>query len=110
MIKLPSYEWFMGNICFKGKGNRYSGSIGCDPYKGIVADKTFRYSVWIDNDEDGSMFLKAVWYTGINALDSTDTSLVTENRFKSSADGILEAQQWLLDAAENFYKEINGAE
>lgn len=104
MVKLPSYEWFMGNICFRGKGNRYSGSFGCDPLKGNIDEKTFRYSVWLDNEEDGSMFLKAVHYIGPNALDSTDESLIKSNKFDASADGITEAQQWISDAADDFYK------
>lgn len=103
MIKLPSYEWFMGNICFKGKGNRYSGSFGCDPRTGVIGQETLRYSVWIDNEEDGTPYLRALYYVGINALDSTDKSIITENKFESSAEGVLAAQQWIADAAQEFY-------
>lgn len=104
MIKLPSYEWFMGNICFRGKGNRYSGSCGCDPLKGNIDDKTFRYSVWLDNNEDGSMYLKAVYYSGPYALEATNESIITDKRFDASAEGIVEAQQWISEAAEIFIK------
>lgn len=103
MIKLPSHLWFMGLITFKGKGNRYSGSFGCDPAKGNIDGNIFRYSVWIDRDEDENFILKAVYYVGINALDSTDESLVTEKIFKSSPEGILEAQEWLQNSADDFY-------
>lgn len=103
MIKLPSYEWFMGNIVFGKAGNRYSGSFGCDPLKGNIAEKTFRYSVWLDKDEEGKMFLKAVHYVGPNALDSTDESIITEKRFDASSEGILDAQKWIKDAADAFY-------
>lgn len=109
MIKLPSLEWFMGNINFHGKGNRYSGSLGCDPAIGNVDSNIFRYTVWIDIvDED--MTLKAVFYLGDLSYDIVDKSKVTENTFNVNADGILEAQEWIKTAAESFYKEKNGDE
>jgi len=104
MIKLPSYLWFMGLINFRGKGNRYSGSFGCDPEKGNLDGNVFRYSVWIEKDENDIYFLKAVYYVGINAYDSTDKSLITEKTFESSSEGIIEAQEWLQSAADDFYR------
>lgn len=94
----------MGLISFRGKGNRYSGSFGCDPALGINAENTFRYSAWIDKDENDNFIFKAGYYIGINAYETTDKSLVTEKIFESSSEGILEAQEWLQNAADDFYK------
>ena len=104
MIKLPSYEWFMGQIPFHGKGNVYSGSFGCDPSLGNIDENTFRYTVLIDKDEDENFILKAYCYAGINAFDATDKTDMTENTFAASAEGILEAQQWIIDRKNEFYK------
>lgn len=102
MIKLPSHLWFMGLISFRGPGNTYSGSMGCDPAKGNIG-KIFRYVVKIvPVGED--LQLKAVYYVGENALEATDPSIVTEKMFESSTEGILEAQDWLNAAAEEFNK------
>ena len=103
MVKLPSYEWFMGLISFRGDGNTYSGSFGCDPAKGITDGNIFRYVVTIDKQED-TMVLKALYYVGVNALGATDKSLITEKLFECSPEGVLLAQQWIQDAADEFYK------
>lgn len=93
----------MGLISFRGDGNTYTGSFGCDPAKGNIDGNIFRYVVRIEKQED-TMVLKALYYVGVNALDSTDKSLITERDFEASADGVLHAQQWIQDAADEFYK------
>ena len=103
MVKLPSYLWFMGLINFRGPGNTYSGSFGTDPSKGSIEGNVFRYVVKIEKEED-DFFLKAVYYVGINALEATDPKIVTEKIFEASSEGILEAQDWLNNAADDFYK------
>ena len=35
LIKLPSYEWFLGLMGFGGKGNTYAGSYGPDPTSAV---------------------------------------------------------------------------
>lgn len=104
MIKLPSFEWFMGNINFHGKGNRYSGSAGCDPLTGISADRSFRYSVWIDTDGD-DMMLRAGYYSGPLCYEATDKEIITENTFEVKPQGVADAQAWLTEAAEKFCRE-----
>lgn len=108
MVKFPSYEWFMGLINFRGKGNVYSGSMGSDPLLGITAD-CFRYSVWIEKNENDEFVLKAAHYIGVNAFDSTDRAIMTENIFEASSAGIECAEKWIENAANEFYSK-NGAE
>lgn len=108
MVKLPSYEWFMGLINFRGKGNVFSGSMGSDPMLGITSS-CFRYSVWIEKNENDEFVLKAAHYIGLNAFDSTDKDIMTMNVFEASTDGIHEAEEWIKNAADEFYDK-NGAE
>lgn len=108
MIKLPSYLWFMGLINFRSKGNVYSGSLGCDPALGNADGNAFRYRVWIDKGENDVFVLKAVYYESIYAYDSVDKSLLTEKIFESSSEGIIEAQEWLQNAADEFLRKKNG--
>lgn len=110
MVKLPSLEWFMGNINFRGKGNRYSGSFGCDPALGNNDSNTFRYSVWIDRNEDEELVLIAGYYSGALSYEATDKSQITENIFSVNSQGILEAQSFIENAAEKFYSNMNGAD
>ena len=108
MIKLPSYLWFMGLINFHSKGNIYTGSFGCDPALGNSAGEIFRYRVWIDKNENDDFILKAVHYVGIYAYDATDKDIMNEKIFESSSEGILEAQEWLQCAADEFLNKLNG--
>lgn len=110
MVKLPSLEWFMGNINFRGKGNRYSGSFGCNPELGNNDESTFRYSVWIDRNEDEELVLIAGYYAGAFSYEATDKSLITEKTFSVNSEGILDAQNFIESAAEKFYSEKNGAD
>lgn len=103
MINLPSHLWFMGNINFKGPGNTYSGSLGCDPALGNIDGNSFRYLVKIVNQDD-TLKLRALYYIGEYAVEATDESLITERFFESSSEGIEEAQDWLNSAAEDFLK------
>lgn len=48
LIKLPSFEWFIGLMNLGGKGNTYTGSYGTDPYYGCTGREQFRYRVWIE--------------------------------------------------------------
>ena len=110
MIKLPSYLWFMGLINFHSKGNVYTGSFGCDPLKGNADGNAFRYRVWIDQNENEDYILKAVYYESVLAYDAVDKSTVTEKIFESSSEGIIEAQEWLQCAADEFMNKLNGEE
>lgn len=103
MIKLPNYIWFLGNIPFRGDGNIYSGSMGCDPLLGNIANKTFRYRVWLSKNDDG-LILNAAHYNGEYAYDSTDKSVISEKVFEASPKGIEEAQNWLQEAEDNAIK------
>ncbi len=100
MVKLPNYIWFLGNIPFRGDGNVYSGSAGCDEFYGNINNKTFRYRVWLIKNDDG-LILNAVHYNGEKAYDATDKSIIIEKTFKASAEGIAEAEKWLNEAEEN---------
>lgn len=97
MIKLPNYVWFLGNIPFRGDGNVYSGSAGCDPELGNITDKVFRYRVWLNKTDDGFQLI-AGHYNGEFNYESTDPEIITEKIFNPSAEGILEAQTWLQEA------------
>ncbi len=99
MIKLPNYIWFLGNIPFRGDGNIYSGSNGCDPLYGNSENKTFRYRVWLNKTEEG-LELIAAHYIGAYAYDSTDKSVIVEKTFPASTQGITEAESWLKEAEE----------
>lgn len=102
LIKLPSFEWFLGLMGFGGKGNTYAGSYGTDPYLGCLGRPSFRYRAWIEKDENDEKQFKAVHYTGNDCYDETDKEKVTEKIFEASAAGILEAQEWLLSELEQF--------
>ena len=97
MIKLPNLDWFMGMLKFRGDGNYFSGSAGCDPILGNIESKVFRYRVWIRANENG-FELVAVYYNGLYSYDATDKSIMTDKIFEASAQGIEEAQNWLQDA------------
>lgn len=97
MIKLPNYVWFLGNIPFRGDGNIYSGSAGCDPMFGNITDKVFRYRVWLNKTDDG-FELVACHYNGEYNYESTDPEIITEKKFNASPEGIIEAQNWLQEA------------
>lgn len=97
MIKLPNYVWFLGNIPFRGEGNVYSGSAGCDPMLGNITDKVFRYRVWLNKTDDGFQLI-AGYYNGEYNYESTDPEIITEKIFDASPDGIIEAQNWLQSA------------
>ncbi len=97
MVKLPNLSWFMGMLAFRGEGNIYSGSAGCDPFLGNTESKTFRYRVWIDKNDDG-FILKTVHYFGLYSYDATDKEIMTEKTFDATHDGIDEAQVWLQAA------------
>lgn len=103
MVKLPNYIWFLGNIPFRGDGNIYSGSAGCDGFYGNINDKTFRCRVWLSKTDDG-LILNAAHYNGENAYDATDKSIIVEKTFSASPEGIIEAEQWLNEAEETAIK------
>jgi len=102
LIKLPSYEWFLGLMGFGGAGNIYAGSYGTDPYKGCLVSDTFRYRVWIEKDENGEKLLKAVYYVGNQCYDETQKEKITEETFEASAEGIDEAQKYLIEKLEEY--------
>ena len=104
IIKLPSYEWFIGLMGFGAKGNIYAGSYGTDPYLGCLGRPNFRYRVWLEKDENDEKILKAVHYCGEECFDETDEADMTEKTFEASAAGILEAQEWLLSELNEFTK------
>ena len=102
LIKLPSYEWFLGLMGFGGAGNIYAGSYGTDPYKGCLVSDTFRYRVWIEKDENNEKSLKAVYYVGSQCYDETQKEKITEETFEASAEGIDEAQKYLIEKLEEY--------
>lgn len=102
LIKLPSYEWFLGLMGFGGKGNTYAGSYGTDPYLGCLGRPSFRYRAWIEKDGNDEKQFKAVYYIGNDCYDETDKEDMTEKTFEASAAGILEAQEWLLKKLDAF--------
>lgn len=105
MVKLPQIDWFMGMLKFRGEGNIYSGSAGCDPMLGNIESKIFRCRAWIEKKDD-KFILKAAYYNGLYSYEATDKSIITEKEFEASPDGILQAQSWLQtaedDAVESF--------
>lgn len=106
MIKLPNLDWFMGMLKFRGDGNIFSGSAGCDPFYGFDVDKTFRYRVWVEKIDDDYK-LKAAHYCGIYNYESTDKSIVTESIFDADENGILNAQLWLQTAETQALEKFN---
>lgn len=108
LIKLPSYEWFLGLMGFGAKGNTYAGSYGTDPYLGCLVGDTFRYRVWLEKDENDEKLLKAIHYIGQECYDETERKKQTEKIFEASAAGILEAQDWLLGELDQFIKTHKG--
>lgn len=103
MIKLPKLDWFMGMLKFRGEGNIFSGSAGCDPCLGNDESRSFRYRVWVEKIDD-EFRLKAAYYYGLYNYDATDKSIITENIYTADENGIEEAQRW-LQSAENQAKE-----
>ena len=99
MIKLPNIKWFLGLMNFRGDGNIYSGSVGCDPFYGDFGKDVFRYRVWIDKDDDGSFVLKAVNYRGNNCYDETDDGIMQKMSFEATQDGVEKAQSWLIECS-----------
>ena len=99
MIKLPNIKWFIGLMNFRGEGNIYSGSVGCDPYYGDFGKDVFRYRVWIERDDDGSLVLKAVNYRGNNSYDETDGDAMQKMDFEATQDGVDKAQSWLTECS-----------
>ncbi len=97
MIKLPNLSWFMGMLNFRGEGNIYTGSAGCDPALGNSASKTFRYRVWIEKIDDGYT-LTAVYYYGLYSYDATDRQIMQQQQFEASENGIKEAESWIQEA------------
>ncbi len=106
MIKLPNLPWFMGMLAFRGEGNMYSGSAGCDPVLGNIESKTFRYRVWIEKSDD-AYILKAVHYFGLYSYDATDKNIMTEKVFEATQCGIDEAERWLQEAQDNALASFN---
>lgn len=106
MIKLPNLDWFMGMLKFRGDGNYFSGSYGCDPALGNIDSKTFRYRVWVEKSDD-QYILKAVYYYGIYSYEATDKSIMFSKDFEASDSGILEAQSWLQDAENEAINKFN---
>lgn len=104
LIKLPSFEWFLGLMGFGGKGNVYAGSYGTDPYKGCLNEASFRYRAWIEKDENDEKTFKAIHYVGNECFDETEKEKMTEKTFEASSAGILEAQNWLLGELNQFIK------
>ena len=102
LIKLPSFEWFIGLMNLGGKGNTYTGSYGTDPYYGCTGREQFRYRVWIEKDENDEKQLVAVHYIGDDCFDETDNVKLEKKIFESSAHGIAEAQDWLLSELAGF--------
>jgi hypothetical protein len=100
MIKLPNLDWFMGMLKFRGAGNYFSGSAGCDPQLGNLESKVFRYRVWVRANDDG-FELVAVHYCGLYSYEATDKNIMTEKIFTADAQGIAEAQEWLQIAQDN---------
>ena len=109
MVKLPNYVWFLGNIPFRGDGNIYSGSAGCDPFYGNDSSKTFRCRVWLSKTDDG-LILNAAHYLGEYSYDSTDKEIINETTFEASPQGISEAESWLNEAEENALKYFKSLE
>jgi hypothetical protein len=104
LVKLPSYEWFLGQMNLGGKGNTYAGSYGTDPYLGCLKSDSFRYRIWIAEDENKNRTLKAIQYIGTDCFDVTDKEILTEKTFEASADGVNEAQSWVIDGVNSFIK------
>lgn len=109
MVKLPNYIWFLGNIPFRGDGNIYSGSAGCDPFYGNNSLKTFRCRVWLNKTDDG-LILHAAHYLGEYSYDSTDKEIINEKTFEASPQGISEAELWLNEAEINALKQFDNLE
>lgn len=104
LIKLPSYEWFIGFMNLGGKGNTYTGSYGTQPYKGCLCGDEFRYRVWIDKDENDEKALNALYYIGNKCFGETEKEKLHTQKFEASIKGIEQAQIWLLDELERFIK------
>lgn len=100
MVKLPNLDWFKGMLSFRGEGNIYSGSAGCDPVLGNIESKVFRYRAWVEKTDDG-FTLKAAHYIGLYSYDATDKSIIIEKEFEASPEGIFAAQHWLQNAEDS---------
>lgn len=96
----------MGMLKFRGDGNVYSGSAGCDPLLGNIENKTFRCRAWIEKRED-NYILVAAYYYGLYSYEATDPSIITHKEFEASSVGISEAQMWLQEAEDNAINYFN---
>ena len=99
-IFVPRLEWLIGGLRIGSEANRYYGSCGTDPLKGITEQQIFNYSVYIDvaNDEE---VIKASWYVGLNSFNNTDEKDITTNVFPLSEDSLPEIKKWLESEAKN---------
>lgn len=104
LIKLPSYEWFLGLMNLGGQGNTYTGSYGTKPYQGCLCGDEFRYRVCIAKDENDEKLLKAVYYVGNECFDTAADEKKTVREFEASTKGINEAHDWLCGELDGFIK------
>ena len=102
MIKLPSYEWFMGQLKYRGKGNVFSGSYGCDPLLGGISDDQLRFRVWIDKNDEDDWILISVYYKGKNCFEVTAEEDMTKAVFEATSDGIVNAEIWINNAISDY--------
>lgn len=110
MIKLPSYEWFMGQLKYRGKGNVFSGSYGCDPISGGINNNQLRFRAWIEKDGNDNWILCAVHYKGKNCFEMTDQSEMAKSTFDATVEGILSAEKWINDSIFEYKSEVENNE
>lgn len=97
MVKLPSYEWFMGQLAFRGQGNVYTGSFSPNHELSGIDKDCFRYRVCIDKDKEDNRILKAAYYNGPYCYEATDKNIITKKDFEASEKGVSEAQEWIIE-------------
>lgn len=102
-IKLPNYNWFVNKQGAMYVTNIYTGSCGTNPHTGCLNSTTFNYKVYADfsDDDNGSKIVAEHWLITPWSL-GAKREKYTKAEFENSADGLLAAQNWLIDESSDY--------
>lgn len=103
-INVPRLDWLIGGKRIGGKYNRYYGSCGTDPNKGLFESKIFNYSVWIE-EQDEQEVICAACHGGFKSFENTDGNEIEKNVYPLEEDSREEIHSWLTQKAEIYFSQ-----
>lgn len=103
-INVPRIDWLIGAKRIGGSYNRYFGSCGTDPNKGLFESKIFNYSVWIENENEEEK-IYAACYGGVKSFENTDESEIERAIYPIEEESRQEIHEWLLQKAQAYFAE-----